>query len=105
MDSVRGKSASKTVRMKFLVWTRAAHVYYLELRKQFGKDLRLIGGLDVRALEKDKTAIEKEIMSLALPLLEQGGYVPMVDERARSYISFENYAYYRELIRRLAEGG
>jgi len=84
---------------------RAAHVDYLELRKQFGKDLRLIGGLDVRTLEKDKTAIEKEIMSLALPLLEQGGYVPMVDERVRSYISFENYAYYRELIRRLAEGG
>jgi hypothetical protein len=62
-------------------------------------------GLDVRALEKDKTAIEKEIMSLALPLLDLGGYVPMVDERVRSHISFENYAYYRELILRLAEGG
>jgi uroporphyrinogen decarboxylase len=84
---------------------RAAHVDYLELREQFGKDLRLIGGLDVRALEKDKTAIEKEIMSLAPFLLEQGGYVPMVDERVRAYVCFENYAYYRELIRRLAEGG
>jgi hypothetical protein len=28
----------------------------------------------------------------------------MVDERVRSQISFENYSYYRELIRRLAEG-
>ena len=83
---------------------RAAGVNYLELRKQFGRDLRLIGGLDVRVLEKDKKAIENEIMSLVPPLLEQGGYVPMVDERVRSYISFENYSYYRDLIRRLAEG-
>ena len=83
---------------------RAAGVDYRELRQQFGKDLRLIGGLDVRVLEKDKPAIEKEIMSIAPPLLEQGGYVPMVDERVRSHISFDNYSYYRELIRRLAEG-
>ena len=83
---------------------RAAGVDYLELRQQFGKDLRLIGGLDVRVLEKDKTAIEREIMSVVPPLLEQGGYVPMVDERVRSQISFENYSHYRELIRRLTEG-
>jgi hypothetical protein len=89
------------------VWigsARAAGIDYLQLRQQFGKDLRLIGGLDVRVLEKDKPAIEKEIMSIAPPLLEQGGYVPMVDERVRSQISFDNYSYYRELIRRLAEG-
>lgn len=89
------------------VWigsARAAGVDYLELRKQFGKDLRLIGGLDVRVLEQDKKTIEREIMSVAPPLLEQGGYVPMVDERVRSHISFENYSYYRELIRKLAQG-
>ncbi len=83
---------------------RAADVNYLELRRQFGKDLRLIGGLDVRVLERNEKAIEREVMSLAPPLLEQGGYIPMVDERVRSYVSFQNYSYYRKLIRRLAEG-
>ena len=84
---------------------RAANVDYRELRKQFGTDLRLIGGLDVRTLEKDKKAIQEEIMSVASPLLEQGGYIPMVDERIRPHIPFENHAYYRELIQRLIEGG
>jgi hypothetical protein len=84
---------------------RAAGIEYLELRKRFGKDLRLIGGLDVRVLEQGRKAIEKEILSVVPALLEQGGYVPMVDERVRSQISLEHYSYYRELIRRLAEGG
>jgi uroporphyrinogen decarboxylase len=83
---------------------RAANLSCEDLRKEFGRDLALIGGLDVRALEKGSRAIEREIMSVVPPLLEQGGYVPMVDERVRSYISFRDYAHYRELIRDLATG-
>jgi hypothetical protein len=37
------------------------------------------------------------------PLLEQGGYVPMVDGRVRKYVPYENYRAYRESIRELAE--
>jgi hypothetical protein len=83
---------------------RAAGINYLELRRELGRALRLIGGLDVRALRQDKRAIEQEIMSLAPALLEQGLYIPMVDERIRSPVSFENYAWYRHLIRKLVEG-
>jgi len=84
---------------------RAAGVDYRELRRRFGKDLRLIGGLDVRVLEKDRKSIAHEVLCVAPPLLEQGGYVPMVDERVRSHISFAHYTYYRQLIRDLAERG
>jgi hypothetical protein len=84
---------------------RAANIDYVELRKEYGRDLRLIGGLDVRALEKGPAAIEKEILAIAPPLLAQGGYVPMVDERVRSNIPLANYSRYRKLIERLARAG
>jgi uroporphyrinogen decarboxylase len=81
---------------------RASGVNYVELRREFGRDLLLIGGLDERVLEQDRRAIEEEILSQVSPLLEQGGYVPLVDGRVRSWVPFENYVYYRELIRELS---
>jgi hypothetical protein len=81
---------------------RASGVDYVELRWEFGRDLLLIGGLDVRVLEQDRRAIEEEILSQVPPLLEQGGYVPLVDGRVRSWVPLENYIYYRGLIRELS---
>ncbi|GAG24755.1 unnamed protein product, partial [marine sediment metagenome] len=83
---------------------RASSVNYVELRREFGRDLLFIGGLDVRVLEQGRQAIEEEILSQVPPLLEQGGYVPLVDGRVRSWVPFENYVCYRELIRKLSEG-
>jgi len=73
------------------------------LRQEYGRDLRLIGGVDVRVLEADRAAVEAEVKRVVPPLLEQGGYVPMVDGRVRKYVPYENYRAYRELIRELAE--
>jgi len=84
---------------------RASGVSYVELREEFGRDLLLIGGLDERVLEQDRRAIEEEILSQVPPLLEQGGYVPLVDGRVRSWVPFENYVYYREWIRKLSQEG
>jgi len=81
---------------------RASGVDYVELRREFGGDLLLIGGLDVRVLAQDRRAMEEEILSQVPPLLEQGGYVPLVDGRVRSHVPFENYVFYRELIRELS---
>lgn len=83
---------------------RASSVNYVELRREFGRDLLFIGGLDVRVLGQGRQAIEEEILSQVPPLLEQGGYVPLVDGRVRSWVPFENYVCYRELIRKLSEG-
>lgn len=84
---------------------RVSGVNYVELRREFGRGLLLIGGLDVRVLERDSRAIEEEILSQVPRLLEQGGYVPLVDGRVRSWVPFENYVCYRELIRKLNEEG
>ncbi len=74
---------------------------YRELRREFGKDLRLIGGIDLDALRHDKKAIDRELYEKVPPLLDEGGYVPLADGRIREDVPFENYVYYRNLLRKL----
>ena len=76
---------------------------YRSLRKDFGRDLRLIGGIDLDALRKDKTAIRQEIEEKVPPLIAQGGYIPLADGRVRADVPFENYVYYRRLLEKVAQ--
>ena len=76
---------------------------YLRLREKFGHKLRLIGGIDLDSLLKDKNAIKKEIVRKVPSLVEQGGYIPLADGRVRTNVPFENYAYYRKLIGEIIE--
>ena len=76
---------------------------YLKLRERFGTELRLIGGIDIDTLLKDKAAIKEEILSKVPILIEQGGYIPLADGRVRPNVPFNNYAYYRELINDIIE--
>ncbi len=78
---------------------------YIKLRKEYGKELRLIGGIDLDALKKDKKAIYKEIYDKVPALLEEGGYVPLADGRVRKEVPFENYIYYRELLEKVIKRG
>lgn len=71
---------------------------YRNLRREFGKDLKLIGGIDLDALRKDKESIRKEIEDKVPELLRQGGYIPLADGRVREDVPFENYVYYRQLL-------
>ena len=84
--------------------TVAAGVDYLQLRRAYGRSLALLGGLDVHVLTRDRAAIEAEILAKVPPLLKDGGYIPAVDGRVREYVPFENYAYYRRLLNRVAGG-
>jgi hypothetical protein len=89
----------------WVVEVRAREMDYLRLRGDFGSDLRLIGGLDLDVLHKDKESIRRELEEKVLPLLEQGGYAPLLDGRVRENVTWENYCYYRELLERLCVGG
>jgi uroporphyrinogen decarboxylase len=71
---------------------------YLELRREFGKELRLIGGIDLDALRQSKEAIRREIEDKVPLLLADGGYIPIADGRIREDVTFENYVYYRQLL-------
>ncbi len=71
---------------------------YRDLRREFGRDLRLIGGIDLDALRRGKAAIRREVEEKVPPLLASGGYVPLADGRVRPDVPFEHYVYYRQLL-------
>jgi uroporphyrinogen decarboxylase len=66
------------------------------LREQFGREMRLVGGVDKRALAKVGGAIERELEQ-RLPLVAGGGYLPSVDHSVPPDIPFDNYMRYLEL--------
>jgi hypothetical protein len=74
---------------------------YRSLRQEFGRGLRLIGGIDLDVLREGTAAIRREIEQTVPTLLEQGGYVPLADGRVRADIPFENYMYYRQLLEKV----
>ncbi|UCG13462.1 MAG: hypothetical protein JSU72_02960 [Deltaproteobacteria bacterium] len=76
---------------------------YRELRREFGRDLRLIGGIDLDALRRDKETIRQEIEEKVPPLVADGGYIPLADGRVRADVPFENYVYYRQLLRKVTQ--
>lgn len=75
---------------------------YRDLRREFGRDLRLIGGIDLDTLRQGKAAIRQELVEKVPPLVAGGGYVPLADGRIRSDVPFENYRYYRQLLAEVA---
>ena len=77
---------------------------YRDLRREFGRDLRLIGGIDLDALRHGKEAIRREVEEKVPPLVADGGYVPLADGRVRKDVLFENYVYYRRLLEKVTQG-
>jgi len=83
--------------------TNAEAMDYRALRREFGRDLRLIGGLDLDVLARGREAIRREIEQKVPPLLSQGGYVPLADGRVRANVPYESYAYYRRLLEKVTQ--
>jgi uroporphyrinogen decarboxylase len=65
----------------------------LKVRKKYGRELRIWGGVDKRALAKGPAAIDAELFRLK-PLINAGGYIPHTDHSCPPDISFANYCYY-----------
>jgi uroporphyrinogen decarboxylase len=76
---------------------------YRNIRQEFGRELRLIGGIDLDALRRDKDTIRREIEEKVPPLVADGGYVPLADGRIRADVPFENYVYYRRLLEEVTQ--
>lgn len=64
-----------------------------ELRKEFGKDLKMFGGFDKHLIPKGQAAIRKALEHLK-PLVEEGGYIPIPDHRVPPNCSFEQFKIY-----------
>ena len=62
-------------------------------RRQYGQEMRLIGGVDKHILSSTPTAIAREVERLA-PLVEEGGYIPLPDHRVPPDVPLANYLFY-----------
>lgn len=79
----------------------AAGMDPVELRRQYGRDILLIGGIDKRALAAGKEAIDREIKSKVEPLLGQGGYLPTCDHGVPPDVSLADYKYFVDRLKSL----
>ncbi len=71
-----------------------------ELRREYGHAFTMRGGIDKYALLKGRDAIDRELDRIA-PVVQDGGYVPMLDHQIPSGIPFEDFCYYMEKKRQL----
>jgi hypothetical protein len=71
---------------------------YPDLRRIYGRELKLIGGIDLDAVRRGPEAIRAAIDSVA-PLAQAGGYIPLADGRVRADVPYEHYLYYRKLLK------
>ena len=70
------------------------------LRKQFGRELRLGGGIAKEALIAGPVAIDREIERL-MPVIRDGGFIPAVDDCPPPEVSLKTFAYYIEALRKI----
>lgn len=87
------------------VWPieRASNVSPQGLRRQFGPQLRLWGGVDKRVLPRGRQAIKEHLREF-VPLIEQGGFIPTIDHTVPPDVSWDNFRHYMDLKQDLLEG-
>ena len=68
-------------------------------RREFGREVRLRGGIAKGPLVRGGSAIDREIDRLR-PLLEQGGYIPHLDHLVPPDIPYSHYREYLDKKRR-----
>jgi uroporphyrinogen decarboxylase len=79
----------------------AASMNAVVLRKKYGKNLFLVGNIDKRALARGKHQIDDEIEKKVPLLLSGSGYFPAVDHAVPPDVSFGNYLYYLQKLRKV----
>lgn len=80
----------------------------VRFRREYGRELLLLGGFDKRILAGHgaatpaaaRAAIEREVTRLA-PLVEEGGYIGFCDHRVPPDVPLANYWHYLQTIRRV----
>lgn len=73
----------------------AAGMDVVKLRREYGKDLLITGGIDKRVLAQNRKSIDEELEA-KIPLTEQGGYIPHIDHAIPHDVPYDNFAYYWE---------
>lgn len=67
-----------------------------DLLREYGKDLRIMGGFDKIEMGKGRDAI-RAYMDTLVPLVERGGYIPFCDHRCPPNVDPDDYLWYLDL--------
>lgn len=70
-----------------------------KVRAQY-PDLIIMGGIDKTALSKGKDSIRREIEKAAR-MINTGGYIPYADHAVQPDVSFENYKFFRNELKKV----
>jgi uroporphyrinogen decarboxylase len=62
--------------------------------------LALMGGIDKRALAGGPVAIDRELARVR-PAVERGRYIPCLDHLVPDDVSWDNYRYFAQAVRKL----
>jgi len=65
----------------------------VRFRKEYGRDLIMMGGVGKRILASSPAEISREVDRLS-DLVDEGGYIPTPDHRVPPDVSLANYAHY-----------
>jgi uroporphyrinogen decarboxylase len=65
----------------------------VELRRRFGRRLRMLGGVNKHVIPKGEAAVRAELEPLR-PVVEEGGFIPIPDHRIPPDCSLENFRTY-----------
>ena len=120
-EAARRVAESGDKSMAAIAASRAGHLYKLEAlatdlqqiqtdvtrfwivttkpKQQFGRDILLIGNISRQALMDGPDAVEHEFAAKVPHLVEQGGYIPAIDDMVLPDISFESFRRYVELVK------
>ncbi|MEW6202708.1 MAG: uroporphyrinogen decarboxylase family protein, partial [bacterium] len=72
----------------------------LEVRREYGARLAIMGGIDKRALAGSRQDIESEVFEKVPEMLKSGGYIPSLDHGVPPDVSFSNFKYFLRLLRK-----
>ena len=67
-----------------------------EVLKEFGRELRIMGGVDKIEMAKGPGAIRAFLESL-VPLVDRGGYIPFCDHLCPPDVTVDNYLHYLDI--------
>lgn len=70
-------------------------------RRQYGRSMAFIGGIDKRAIAAGGESLRSEVNRVVPPLLQEGGYIPGCDHGVPPDISWQNFVEYTRLLAQL----
>lgn len=76
----------------------------IRYRREYGKELLMMGGFDKHILSKGADAIRSEVERLT-PLVEEGGFIPFCDHRVPPDVALDDYLFYLDTVREAWGGG